>query len=135
VVFEKVITVSLFMRNVMKAAVCYEFNQPLVVEEVEIDPPQAGEVKVKVAACAICHSDIHYAEGAWGGMLPAVYGHEAAGIVEVVGPQVTLTQPGDPVIVSLIRSCGHCYFCTQGDPHLCETKFALDNLLPPRGRK
>jgi Zn-dependent alcohol dehydrogenase len=99
----------------MKAAVCYEFGKPLVVEEIKIDPPQTGEIKVKLAACAICHSDIHYIEGAWGGLLPAVYGHEAAGIVEEIGPHVTLTEPGDHVVVSLIRSCGRCYFCTQGE--------------------
>lgn len=111
----------------MKAAVCYEFGKPLVVEEIKIDPPQTGEIKVKLAACAICHSDIHYIEGAWGGLLPAVYGHEAAGIVEEIGPHVTLTEPADHVVVSLIRSCGRCYFCTQGDPYICEATFALDN--------
>ncbi|RME73570.1 MAG: zinc-binding dehydrogenase, partial [Chloroflexi bacterium] len=68
----------------MKAAICYEFGAPLVVEAVEIDPPQAGEVLVKLSACAICHSDIHYIDGAWGGALPAVFGHEAAGHVEAV---------------------------------------------------
>jgi len=110
----------------MKAALCYEFGQPLVIEDVEIDPPQTGEVKVKLVACAICHSDIHKIEGAWGGTLPMVCGHEAAGIVEEVGPNVTLAKPGDRVVVSLIRSCGRCYFCMQGHPHLCETVFALD---------
>ena len=110
----------------MKAAVCYEFGQPLVIEEIEIDPPQAGEIEVKLTACAICHSDIHKIEGAWGGPLPMVCGHEAAGIVEEVGPHVTLAKPGDRVVVSLIRSCGRCYFCMQGDPHMCETTFALD---------
>ena len=109
----------------MKAALCYEFGQPLVIEEINIDPPQAGEVKVKLAACAICHSDIHYIEGAWGGVLPAVYGHEAAGVVVEVGPQVSLVKPGDYVVVTLIRSCGRCYFCTQGQPYLCEGTFAL----------
>lgn len=109
----------------MKAAVCYEFGQPLVIEELVLDPPQAGEVKVKLEACAICHSDIHYMEGAWGGTLPAVYGHEAAGVVEEVGAGVTLAKPGDRVVVSLIRSCGHCYFCAQGQRHICETKFPL----------
>lgn len=110
----------------MKAAICYEFGKPLVVEEIDIDPPQAGEVKVKLAACAICHSDIHYMEGAWGGILPAVYGHEAAGVVTEVGPGVTLTKPGDEVVVTLIRSCGRCYFCAQGQPHMCEAAFPLN---------
>ena len=110
----------------MKAAVCYEFGKPLVIEEVTLDPPKAGEVRVKLAACAICRSDIHYAEGAWGGRLPAIYGHEAAGVVEEAGPGVTLTATGDHVVVTLIRSCGDCFFCTQGDPHMCETLFRLD---------
>ncbi len=110
----------------MKAAVCYEFGKPLVIEEIEIDPPQTGEVKVRLAACAICYSDIHYMEGAWGGTLPAVYGHEAAGIVEAAGPGVTQAAPGDRVVVSLLRSCGRCFFCAQGDPNMCETVFPLD---------
>ncbi len=110
----------------MKAAVCYEFGKPLVIEEVTLDPPKSGEVRVKLAACAICRSDIHYAEGAWGGRLPAIYGHEAAGVVEEVGPEVSLATTGDHVVVTLIRSCGDCFFCTQGDPHMCETVFRLD---------
>ena len=110
----------------MKAAVCYEFGKPLVIEEIEIDPPRTGEVKVKLASCAICYSDIHYMEGAWGGTLPAVYGHEAAGIVEEAGPGVSQAKPGDRVVVSLQRACGCCFFCAQGDPNMCETVFPLD---------
>ncbi len=111
----------------MRAAVCYEFAKPLIVDDIDIDAPQTGEVKVKLAACAICQSDIYGINGAWGGSLPVVYGHEAAGIVEEVGPGVALTKPGDHVVVSLLRSCGRCYFCTQGDPHVCEATFALDD--------
>lgn len=110
----------------MKAAVCHEFGKPLVIEEVQLGEPQAGEVKVKLAACAICHSDISYMEGAWGGRLPALYGHEAAGVVETVGVGVKNVQPGDPVVVTLIRSCGRCFFCAQGQPHLCESSHRLD---------
>lgn len=110
----------------MKAAVCYEFGKPLVIEELVLDPPQSGEVRVKVVACAICHSDIHYADGVWGGQLPAVYGHEAAGIVQEVGDNVTSLAAGDPVVVTLIRSCGRCFYCSQGDPQLCETVFPMD---------
>ena len=110
----------------MKAAVCYEFGQPLVVEEVSIDPPQAGEVKVRMAAVAICHSDVHLVRGEWGGDLPTVAGHEAAGVIEDVGPGVTRVQPGDHVVVSLLRQCGHCFQCTRGAPYLCEGTFALD---------
>lgn len=110
----------------MKAAVCYEFGQPLVIEDIALDPPQRGEVRVKLAACAICHSDIHYAEGAWGGKLPAIYGHEAAGVVAELGAEVEGVKVGDHVIVSLIRSCGTCYYCTQGNAVLCEGAFESD---------
>jgi Zn-dependent alcohol dehydrogenase len=114
----------------MKAAVCYEFRKPLVIENIKLDPPQANEVRVKLSACAICHSDIIYLDGGWGGMLPAVYGHEAAGIVAEIGLGVTTAEPGDPVVVTLIRSCGHCFFCENGAPHLCETTFRLDQKGP-----
>ena len=110
----------------MKAAVCYEFGQPLVIEEIEIDPPKAGEVKVRMAATAICHSDIHLIRGDWGGEVPIVVGHEGAGIVEQVGAAVTLVHEGDHVVVSLLRACGRCRFCTTGAAHLCEGTFALE---------
>lgn len=110
----------------MKAAVCYAFDKPLVVEEVEIDPPQQGEVLVKLAACAICHSDVHQIRGDWSAAtVPLVAGHEASGVVEALGPGVTNVQVGDHVVMSLLRSCGRCFFCSKGDTHLCEGKFAL----------
>lgn len=105
----------------MKAAVCHEFGAPLLVEEINISPPKAGEVAVKLAACAVCHSDIHYAQGAWGGHLPAVYGHEAAGFVTEIGDGVRQYKVGDSVLVTLIRSCGHCVSCSGGQPARCET--------------
>lgn len=114
----------------MKAAVCRAFGKPLVIEDIRIASPQAGEVKVSVTACGICHSDITYAEGGWDGPLPAVYGHEAAGIVEEVGPGVEDLKRGDHVIVTLVRSCGRCYFCAQGKPVFCETTFRLDRESP-----
>ena len=118
----------------MRAAVCHEFGKPLVIEELELAPPRAGEVKVRLAACAVCHSDISFMEGAWGGRLPAVYGHEAAGVVEQVGDGVTGVKTGDRVVVTLVRSCGRCYFCVQGEPVLCETTFRLDEKGPLRSR-
>jgi S-(hydroxymethyl)glutathione dehydrogenase / alcohol dehydrogenase len=117
----------------MKAAVCYEFGKPLVIEDVSLAAPKANEVKVKLAACAICHSDILYADGGWGGTLPAVYGHEAAGVIEEVGLGVQGLKLGDHVVVSLIRSCGCCYYCSQGEPTLCETSFPLDAQTPLQG--
>lgn len=114
----------------MKAAVCRAFGEPLVIEDVEIAPPGAGELRVALAACAICQSDIHYLQGAWGGTLPAVYGHEAAGVVAEVGPGVVGYAVGDHVVVTLIRSCGTCAPCTQGEPALCATTFPLDEHSP-----
>src|SRR5262249_26205759 len=85
--------------DAMRAAVCQALGQPLTIEDIERDEPAAGEIAVDVAACAICHSDILYAEGAWGGALPAVYGHEAAGVVRKLGAGVTGFSPGDHVVV------------------------------------
>lgn len=110
----------------MKAAVCYEFGQPLVVEDVISEPPQPGEVQIRMKATAICHSDIHIIHGEFGDATPVIAGHEAAGIVEAVGEGVTAAKPGDAVVVSLLRSCGECFFCTRGSPNLCEASWPLD---------
>lgn len=110
----------------VRAAVCHEFGKPLVIEEVELAAPGAGEVEVKLAACAICFSDISYLDGGWGGTLPAVYGHEAAGHVTRLGPGVTGFAEGDPVIVTLIRACGSCPSCATGHPTTCETPYDRD---------
>lgn len=114
----------------MKAAVCREFGKPLVIEDLSLAAPGEGEVRVTMKACAVCHSDIHYAEGAWGGDLPAVYGHEAAGIVAEVGRGVQGIQVGDHAVVTLIRSCGHCSLCLDGHPTQCITKTDLDRTSP-----
>ncbi len=113
-----------------KAAVCRTFGQPLTIETIDIAGPGANEVLVKTAACAICHSDIFYIDGAWGGALPAVYGHEAAGVVEAVGAGVTRLKAGDPVVVTLIRNCGFCPACAEGAPVFCEEVFPLDRQTP-----
>jgi len=114
----------------MKAAVCREFAKPLVIEDVSIAEPNVGEVKVRLAGCAICHSDILFAEGGWGGDLPAIYGHEASGIVEATGDGVRNVKPGDHVVVSLVRSCGQCSCCAQGYHGSCLETFALDDKTP-----
>lgn len=104
----------------MKAAVCYEFGKPLVIEEVDIDPPKTSEVKVRIGATAVCHSDIHSIKGELGGGVPLVAGHESAGYVEEIGHGVTSVKPGDEVVVSLLKSCGRCLFCRTGRSYLCE---------------
>lgn len=110
----------------IKAAVCHEFGQPLQIEEVELRAPAGREVEVTLGAVAICHSDISYAGGAWGGSLPAVYGHEAAGRVSAIGAGVTGLAVGDFVVVTLIRACGGCLTCSDGRPYLCETPYDGD---------
>ena len=105
----------------IRAAVCHAFNEPLVVEEVLLAPPGPGQVEITLDAVAICHSDIHYAEGAWDGTLPAVYGHEAAGRITALGTGVAGFAEGDTVIATLIRACGACRSCATGHPVRCES--------------
>ncbi len=107
----------------IKAAVCRAFGEPLTIEEVQLAAPGTGEVEVTLDAVAICHSDISYADGAWGGFLPAVYGHEAAGVVSAVGEAAGDFKLGDPVVVTLIRACGSCPSCAGGKPTICETPY------------
>jgi len=114
----------------MKAAVCRAFNEDLSLESVDLAPPQTGEVQVRLAACAICHSDIAYMDGSWGGALPAVFGHEAAGIVETVGGDVSEFAPGDHVVVTLVRSCGTCRCCSRRSFSICEADFPLNHRSP-----
>lgn len=103
----------------MKAAVCYEANTPLKLEDVTLDEPQVNEVLVKLVACGVCHSDLHFMKGEMYCAMPVVVGHEGAGIVEKVGPGVTTVQPGDHVIMMVSFSCGKCRFCVEGQPTLC----------------
>jgi Zn-dependent alcohol dehydrogenase len=115
-----------------RAAVCRAFGAPLTIETIELRDPGPGEVLIRTAACAICHSDIFYVDGAWGGDLPAVFGHEAAGVVEAVGSGVTRLKAGDPVVATLIRNCGFCPACAEGAPVFCEEVFPLDRESPLR---
>ena len=113
-------------KNTVKAAVCREFGSPLSIEWVELASPGPGEVQVRLSACAICQSDITYMSGVWGGDLPAVYGHEAVGVVESLGSGVSKVHEGESVLVTLLRSCGECLFCRSGDEPLCEGEVSLD---------
>ena len=105
----------------ISAAVCHEFGKPLSVEDIDLRPPENDEIEVTLGAVAICHSDISFANGDWGGFLPAVYGHEAAGRVTALGNNVRGLNIGDHVVVTLIRACGHCSNCSGGAPTICET--------------
>ena len=108
----------------IQAAVCREFGAPLSVETLRLSPPRARQVRVKLSACAICHSDIIYMDGGWGGTPPVVFGHEAAGVVVEAGAEAGESlQPGARVIATLLRSCGGCAFCEDGFPSQCEGEF------------
>ena len=105
----------------IKAAICTAFGKPLEIEELNLRAPGRGEVEITLEAVAICHSDISYAEGGWGGDLPAVYGHEAAGRISAIGEGVNTAQTGQRVVVTLIKSCGTCPNCASGKPTICES--------------
>jgi S-(hydroxymethyl)glutathione dehydrogenase/alcohol dehydrogenase len=103
----------------MKAAVLVEPKKPLEIETLSISKPGPHEVLIRTAACGLCHSDLHFIEGSYPHPLPAVPGHEAAGIVEAVGSEVRTVKPGDAVISCLSAFCGHCEFCVTGRMSLC----------------
>lgn len=108
----------------MQAAILHAFGTPLSIEEIELARPGPGQIAVDIAACAICHSDIAFVEGAFGGTLPMVLGHEAAGTVTSVGDGVKAYAPGDTVLVTLIRACGNCPACATGAPTSCDDAYA-----------
>jgi S-(hydroxymethyl)glutathione dehydrogenase/alcohol dehydrogenase len=102
-----------------KAAVLYEVNKPMVVEELDLEDPREGEVLVKIAAAGVCHSDYHVMIGEWSMPLPVVLGHEGAGVVERVGDGVKNVKPGDHVVLNFRPNCGWCSHCVRGQPVLC----------------
>ena len=117
----------------MRAAVLYEANKPIVIEDVTlVGGPGRDEVLVRIAATGICHSDYHVVNGTWHGEdypLPVVLGHEASAIVEEVGSDVKRLRRGDHVILSFVPTCGRCRFCASGEQHLCNgTAFKMGTL-------
>lgn len=102
----------------MKAVVVRDFNT-FSVEEVDLAPPQANEVRVKIVAAGVCHSDLSIINGTIPAQFPILVGHEGAGIVEEIGDGVTNVKPGDHVILSFVPFCQECVFCKKGQPYLC----------------
>jgi len=96
-----------------------------VYDDVEVEAPRAGEVSVRVSHCGVCHSDLHLVDGSMPPMTPLVLGHEAAGVVEAVGPGVTRLVPGDHVVLTPCPPCGHCYWCLRGEFSICVNSMAL----------
>ncbi|XP_030627018.1 alcohol dehydrogenase 1 isoform X2 [Chanos chanos] len=110
-----------------RAAVAWEPNAPLVIEEIEVAPPQENEIRIKVIATGVCHTDLyHLYEGKHEGGFPAVLGHEGAGIVESVGPRVTEFKPGDKVIPLFVSQCRECRFCKNPKSNHCERSWACE---------
>lgn len=114
----------------MKAAILNEIPGQLEIEDISIDKPQANEILLRTANAGLCHSDLHFMEGNWQTKLPAVMGHEAAGVVEAVGSDVQYVKPGDRVITCLSIFCGTCKHCLGGRMSLCQNFSATG-----RGRK
>src|SRR5688500_4695215 len=105
----------------VKAAILNAPKTPLVVEELELEEPRAGEVLVRVAASGVCHSDWHVVTGDTKHPLPCVLGHEGAGVVEALGDAVTDLNVGDHVVLNWAPSCGRCFYCLRGRSNLCDT--------------
>jgi S-(hydroxymethyl)glutathione dehydrogenase / alcohol dehydrogenase len=104
----------------MRAAVLEEFSQPLVVQDVELSEPRAGEVLVRLEACGVCHTDLYTASGADpSGYAPTVLGHEGAGVVEQVGEGVPSVAPGDHVVTLFSPQCRQCSHCRSTRTNLC----------------
>ena len=114
----------------IRAAVSRDSSPKLHLEELRLADPGPGEVRVRIAATAICGSDLAYIDGDWETPRPAVFGHEAAGVVEDVGSGVVGVRVGDRAVVTLVRSCGSCRYCVKGDPVACEGEFRLDRNTP-----
>jgi alcohol dehydrogenase len=106
--------------NAMGAPAPYAQSKPLSIEQIELDRPGPGEILVKIAAAGLCHSDLSVIEGNRPRPMPMALGHEAAGIVEALGPGVDDLTKGDHVVMVFVPSCGHCLPCSEGRPALCE---------------
>lgn len=109
----------------MRAAVLEDGAGRLVIDDVRLDPPRHGEVRVEVAWCGVCHSDVSQVDGVHPALTPVVLGHEASGRVVEVGPGVTTLSVGDPVVLSPTAACGHCYWCVRGEHSICEASSAI----------
>jgi len=103
-----------------KAAVLNAVGTPLEIDELEMKPLQAGDVRVRIRASGLCHTDLEVIQGSLAYPMPIVLGHEGAGVVEEVGAGVTRVRPGDHVILSWNPHCGHCFYCERDLPILCE---------------
>ncbi|WP_030542239.1 Zn-dependent alcohol dehydrogenase [Streptomyces albus] len=107
-----------------RAVVLPAVNAPLEITEIELPDPGPGQVRIRIAAAGVCHSDLSLSNGTLRQPVPAVLGHEGAGTVTAVGEGVTTVAPGDPVVVNWAPSCGSCHYCGLGEPWLCANALA-----------
>lgn len=114
----------------MKAVIFREPDSPVEVADVDLEPPRAGEIKVKIAAAGVCHSDLHVKQGDWPAPAPMVMGHEGSGIVTELGEGVTSFAIGDHVVLSWVPPCGECRFCVQGREARCQK---VATIVAPQG--
>jgi S-(hydroxymethyl)glutathione dehydrogenase/alcohol dehydrogenase len=119
----------------VQAAILESIPGELVLGELEIRNPTVHEVLIRTVASGLCHSDLHFMEGLYQCPVPAVLGHECAGVVEAVGDGVTYVQPGDHVITCISGFCGSCAFCLRGKPHLCDKVAIQPDPANPRLRR
>jgi S-(hydroxymethyl)glutathione dehydrogenase/alcohol dehydrogenase len=113
----------------MRAIVLWEPGVPPSLEELELDPPKAGEVQVRMAASGVCHSDVHSADGDWPFSGPVAMGHEGAGVIEALGPEVDGLEVGQLVVLSWYYPCGSCRFCELDQPFMCTGTRANDDRM------
>jgi S-(hydroxymethyl)glutathione dehydrogenase/alcohol dehydrogenase len=110
----------------MRAAVFKAVGEPIeIYDDVDIIAPRAGEVRVRVRFCSVCHSDLSVVDGSLPAFGDVILGHEASGVVEAVGPGVTRLQVGDHVVLTPVPPCGTCYFCIRGESTLCSSNISL----------
>ena len=118
----------------MRAALLVRAGEPLeVVDDIDLEAPRSGEVRVRVVACGVCHSDLSLVQGNFPLMGPTVAGHEAAGVVEQVGAGVTGLAVGDHVVLSPNPACGHCEYCTRGRHAICTNSMSIATSMFPDG--
>src|SRR5690242_11924528 len=107
------------MTQQVRGVIARSVKAPVEVVTINVPDPGPGEALVKVQACGVCHTDLHYREGGINDDFPFLLGHEAAGVVEAVGPDVTDVEPGDFVILNWRAVCGRCRACRRGEPQYC----------------
>lgn len=113
-----------------RAAILRAVGEPLRIEDIALAPLAPDQVRVRIAASGVCHSDLSQATGSLPAGTPCVLGHEGAGVVEAVGSEVRHVSPGDHVVIAWVAACGHCWFCLRGEVHLCRNAIRDSYTMP-----